>query len=260
MSRSVDKLTGSFDLPIIAMNTYEFIADSVVRRVAARPSRVLDYGCGAGEIIEVLRARGIDAWGCDVFYEGGDCSSQISAQLRPFIRRIEGTVIPYEDCGFDIVLSNQVFEHVPDMEAALREIARVLKPGGTALNVFPDRGVWREGHCGIPFLHRFPKNTTLRIYYAALLRASGMGYHKRNLTAMQWAKDFCQWLDNWTYYRSGLEIHERFSRLIGTTTHAEEEWLRARFDGRFDALPTALQRFIVRKMAGLTLLSVKDKH
>jgi len=240
------------------MNTYEFVANLVMRRVAGRPWRVLDYGCGAGEIVKFLRDRRMDAWGCDVFYEGGDSSRDVPAELRRFIRRMESSVIPYEDSGFDIVLSNQVFEHVPDMEAALREITRVLKPGGIAINVFPDRGVWREGHCGIPFLHRFPKQTTLRVYYAAFLRATGMGHHKKNLTAIQWSKDFCEWLDKWTYYRSRSEIHELFRRLIGTTTHAEEEWLRARFDGRFDVLPTALQRFIVRKMAGMTLLSVKD--
>ena len=35
----------------------------------------------------------------------------------------------------------------------LAKISRVLKPGGMVLSLFPDKGVWREGHCGIPFLH-----------------------------------------------------------------------------------------------------------
>ena len=65
----------------------------------------------------------MDAWGCDVFYEGGDYSTQIP-QPRPFIRRIVGAEIPYEDNGFDIVFSNQVFEHVPDMTGLWVEIAR----------------------------------------------------------------------------------------------------------------------------------------
>jgi SAM-dependent methyltransferase len=241
------------------MTTYEFVSDWVVKRVSGGAARVLDYGCGAGELIELLRARGIDAWGCDLFYEGGDYSSHIPTELQPFVRRMEGTAIPYEDSGFDLVLSNQVFEHVPDMDVALREMARVLKPGGITLNVFPDRGVWREGHCGIPFLHWFPKGTT-RVYYAALLRTLGLGAHTEGKTIMQWSRDFCEWLDQWTYYRPLSEIHEQFNRLIGPTEHAEEEWLRARFGGRFNVGSPALQRFIVRKMAGLTLISVKRSH
>jgi len=166
-----------------------------------------------------------------------------------------GDVIPFDSGAFDLVLSNQVFEHVPDMEVAVHEIARVLRPGGIALNVFPDRGVWREGHCGIPFLHWFPKHSRVRLYYAATLRALGMGYFKKDLSVMRWSRDFCEWLDKWTYYRSRREILERFNRLIGTTAHAEEDWLRARFDGKLDALPVALQRLIVRKVAGVVLVS-----
>jgi SAM-dependent methyltransferase len=242
------------------MNNYEFVSSWVTQQLAGRRGCVLDYGCGAGQTIQLLRTAGIDAWGCDVFYEGGDYSAQITAELQPFIRRITAATIPYEDRRFDIVLSNQVFEHVPDMDEALREIARVLKPGGTALNVFPDRGVWREGHCGIPFLHWFPRGSKMRVYYAASLRRLGLGNFTEGKGAMQWSRDFCDWLDNWTYYRTREEIHERLNRLIGQTTHAEEKWLSARFNGRFDAMPTELQRLIVRKMAGLTLVSVKGRE
>ena len=33
------------------------------------------------------------------------------------------------------------------------KIHRVLKPGGTLLSLSPDKSVWHEGHCGVPFLH-----------------------------------------------------------------------------------------------------------
>lgn len=239
------------------MDTYEFVSSWVKQQMAGRPGRVLDYGCGAGQIIKLLRASGVDAWGCDVFYEGGDYSTRLSEGMQPFIRRMTGTTIPYEDNQFDLVVSNQVFEHVPDMDQALREIARVLKPGGMALNVFPDRGVWREGHCGIPFLHWFPKGSTARVYYAACLRRLGLGTFTDRKGIMQWSRDFCDWLDKWTYYRTREHIEERFNFLIGETTHAEEKWLSARFNGRFDALPIEFQRVIVRKTAGLTLVSTK---
>jgi SAM-dependent methyltransferase len=239
------------------VDNYQFAASWVLKHAPGRSTRVLDYGCGAGQIVRLLRGQGLDAHGCDVFYEGGDTSSQTPAELQPFVRRMAGYAIPYDDFYFDVILSNQVFEHVADMEAALIEIARVLKPGGLSLNLFPDRGVWREGHCGIPFLHWFPKNTRPRIYYAALLRSLGFGHFKQRKTIMGWSRDFCVWLDRWTYYRSLAEIHERFGRILGQTKHAEEDLLHARFDGRFDVIPRNLQRIIVRKMAGMVLVSVK---
>lgn len=227
------------------------------QHAGGHPIRVLDYGCGHGQIIGLLRERGIDAWGCDVFYGGGDSSSEISTVLQPYIHRMTGNAIPYNESSFDVVLSNQVFEHVPDMEATLIEISRVLKSDGVAFNLFPDSGVWREGHCGIPFLHWFPKRSSVRIYYAALLRGLGLGYFKEGKTIMRWSRDFCTWLDHWTYYRSLAEIHAYFGRFIGQTRHAEEDLLHARCHGRFDSLPKGLQRLIVRKMAGLVLVSVK---
>jgi SAM-dependent methyltransferase len=241
------------------MNNYEFAADWVQKHAAGRPNTVLDYGCGAGQIVALLRRGGLDAWGCDVYYEGGDASSLIPRELQPYIRRMPGNTIPYDDVSFDVVLSNQVFEHVPDMESALVEIARVLKPGGVSLNLFPDRGVWREGHSGIPFLHWFPKNTKSRVYYAALLRSLGLGHFTQGKTILGWSRDFCVWLDRWTYYRSLTEIHERFGRIIGKTRHAEEDLMHAHFDGRLDAIPRNIQRFVVRKMAGVVLVSLKRR-
>jgi len=126
-----------------------------------------------------------------------------------------------------------------------------------SLNLFPDRGVWREGHCGIPFLHRFPKNTKLRIYYAALMRSLGLGHFTQGKTIMGWSRNFCVWLDRWTYYRTSAEIHERFGRIIGQTQLLKKIYCMRALTAVFDAIPRNLQRFIVRKMAGLVLVSVK---
>jgi ubiquinone/menaquinone biosynthesis C-methylase UbiE len=166
--------------------------------------------------------------------------------------------IPHDDASFDVVVSNQVFEHVQDMEATLLEIARVLKPGGVSFNVFPYRGTWREGHCGIPFLHWFPKGSKPRVYYAALLRSLGLGYFKKSKTIMQWARDSCAWLDRWTYYRSYPEIHAHFSHIIGETYYDEEYHLSARFQRRFDGLPKSIQKFLARKGGGVVLVSTKN--
>ncbi|MCW2242619.1 class I SAM-dependent methyltransferase [Azospirillum canadense] len=60
--------------------------------------------------------------------------------------RADLTDLPFPDGRFDLVLSSHVLEHVPDDRAALSEIARVLKPSGIAVLLFPfdPRGVTRE--------------------------------------------------------------------------------------------------------------------
>ena len=52
---------------------------------------------------------------------------------REGVERIDVTAIPYADGAFDWVICNHVLEHVPDDARALREIMRVLRPGGTAI-------------------------------------------------------------------------------------------------------------------------------
>ncbi|MFO1468925.1 MAG: class I SAM-dependent methyltransferase [Steroidobacteraceae bacterium] len=183
------------------MTNYEFCAWWVERQRPGADAQVLDYGCGAGQIVTLLRARGIDARGCDVFYEGGDYSAQVQVELLgAAIRRMgEDGTIPFPDASFDLIVNNQVMEHVLDLDRVLSEIARVLKPGGRVLSLFPDRGVWREGHCGIPFLHWFPKRSRPPgSQYAAVLRAAGLGNHKQGKSILHMGEDFCIWLDRWT--------------------------------------------------------------
>lgn len=90
------------------MNIYEFCTEWVVAWLLANATDskacVLDYGCGAGEIVKQLCTRDVGAFGCDVFYEGGDHSKDNPALLGSVIRRMEGNLgaIPFESATFDI--------------------------------------------------------------------------------------------------------------------------------------------------------------
>jgi SAM-dependent methyltransferase len=243
------------------VDNYQFCIRWVIEQAAAAPLRVLDYGCGAGKIVVGLREMGVEAYGCDTFYEGGDSSQLVdTAYLGNVIRRMEASVIPFGDQYFDLVVNNQVMEHVEHLDPALAEISRVLRPGGRCLSLFPDKSVWREGHCGIPFLHWFPRGSKLRIYYAAALRTLGFGAHKEGKGILRWSSDFCSWLDAWTWYRDLAEIEGSYTKEFSRLDHIEHLWAQSRlgqFAPLYSRLPQALQRWLVRKLVGLVLVSEK---
>jgi SAM-dependent methyltransferase len=73
---------------------------------------------------------------------------------EPTVRRVDIQAIAWPDRWFDVVIANHVLEHVPDADAAVREVVRVLKPGGIAIlqtpysvvlrRTFEDEGVLSE--------------------------------------------------------------------------------------------------------------------
>jgi SAM-dependent methyltransferase len=246
------------------LTNYEYCAEWVRESAAGARVVVLDYGCGAGEIVRELAERDIESFGCDVFYEGGDYSPEVPKEwLDTRILRIEGGRIPFPSEHFDFIVDNQVMEHVDDYDAVLSEMSRVLKPGGKVLSLFPDEAVWREGHCGIPFLHRFPKGSRARVYYAALLRAAGLGHNKQNKSVMRWSADFCEWLDRWTFYKPYSELARKFETYLSPPSHIEEHWLASRLGSRAWLVawcPVAARRFLVSKLAGRVFVCTKAKR
>jgi SAM-dependent methyltransferase len=247
------------------VDNYQYCAQFAVRMIRDKvgQAKVLDFGCGAGQIVKLLRDSGIAAFGCEAFYGGG--VNPIPEELSGVILAMQGNVIPFPSCMFDLVINNQVMEHVEDIDAALSEIYRVLKPGGIVLSLFPDRSIWREGHCGVPFLHRFPKRSTLRIYYALFWRCIGFGNFTGGKSRLQWSKDFCDWLDRWTVYRSYGEIATAYGKHFSPMQHIEEHWLESRLGSIVRPFPTHLKRLFVNKFAGMVFIcekssSVRSSH
>lgn len=191
---------------------HEYVIGLAHRIHAAPNPAVLDYGCGAGEVVGLALAAGMDAYGVDVFYGGGNARrlAEVKGLLGARVFELEDGVIPFPDGRFDVVVSNQVFEHIDDFTLPLREIHRVLKPGGVFVNLFPTRDVWREGHVGIPFLHRFPRDSRLRYAYALALRSLGAGQHKGRRGLREWTERYLAWIDDWTFYKPLDQVRAAF--------------------------------------------------
>lgn len=67
---------------------------------------------------------------------------------------------------------------------------------------------------------------------------------------MAWSRNFCDWLDKWTYYRPYGEIASTLAGRFSAPVHVEREWFDARV-GRLSFLPGYLKTFIVRRWGGL---------
>ena len=246
---------------------YRFLLDFA--REQAPRGRILDYGCGKGEVVQGGRAHGLEICGVEAFYEGGNRRAAVEklGYLGTVIRELRDGKIPFEENSFDLVLSNQVFEHVPDLTAVLSEIARVLKPEGKLLSLFPSNEVIREGHIGIPFVHWFPRGSGLRYAYAFLLRGLGAGYFKENRTTAQWTREKLCWLDHFTYYRSRKEIYAAFTAAGFKIQHFEKNYITYRLArsqlfrlGFLLRVPLGARgaSYLCRRLAGLVLLARKS--
>jgi SAM-dependent methyltransferase len=89
--------------------TNRFVLDFVVRSAAARPGlRVLDYGCGAGELVEAGRAAGVEMLGVDVFYGGSGArlEAERNGRLGSTVHEIHGARLPFAEGSFDLVVNN----------------------------------------------------------------------------------------------------------------------------------------------------------
>jgi SAM-dependent methyltransferase len=118
--------------------------------------RVLDLGCGAGRHAYAAVRRGADVVALD--YDSGEVATvyatftamaeadEIPAGVRYVAVRGDLRRLPFPDASFDHVVAAEVLEHIADDGAAMAEISRVVRPGGTvAITVprwFPEKMCW----------------------------------------------------------------------------------------------------------------------
>jgi len=122
-------------------------------------SRVLDFGCGYGDVVREFRARGFDAEGVDIVPFWSEAKDRYWEEREPVPKALRAHLhvaelnpyhLPFPEASFDLIHSSQVFEHVMDYRTAFRELGRVLKPDGLSIHIFPAR--WRplEPHVFVP--------------------------------------------------------------------------------------------------------------
>jgi SAM-dependent methyltransferase len=242
---------------------YEYALHYALGAPNPRP-RVLDYGCGQGRMVAMGLARGLDIYGVDAY--GGhyqDWQQTVPPEIRDRIAALQKGRIPFADASFDVVVSNQVFEHMPAPIDALIEIARVLKPGGVLLAIFPHAEVWFEGHVGLYFAHWLARRPGLQKAYLVFCHRIGLGYFRDGgTTAWQHI------LRAVTFYHRRRDIEEWWMQVFGSKPQSlAPDWMAFRIAAsrriawlapiarqRWAALPLGL---ICHMRAGLVLQARK---
>jgi SAM-dependent methyltransferase len=98
---------------------------------------LLEIGSGKGRMLDLLRREGFDARGVEVNAAMIEESRRLFGDLP--IQQVEGSTLPFENGAFATVVSFDVFEHIPDSDAHIREVTRVLRPAGAYLLQTPNK-------------------------------------------------------------------------------------------------------------------------
>lgn len=137
---------------------------------------LLDLGCGAGRHTFEALKRGasvvpadldrsnlpvVAAMGAAMIDEGEARSDAMATPVQS-----DALALPYADSSFDVVIISEVLEHIPNDQAAMTEIVRVLKPGGAAVATVPR--FWPERICwALSKTYTASAGGHVRIYRAA---------------------------------------------------------------------------------------------
>lgn len=139
-----------------------------------KKKKILEIGSGKGAMVNYLKKEGYNIIGTEISKEFIKESKEIFGNL-PIIE-MSGDDIKFKDNTFDIIISFDVFEHIPDSDKHLQEVKRVLKSNGYYLLQTPNKITntpweivqqrhltnWKKDHCSLhtywEINKRFKKN------------------------------------------------------------------------------------------------------
>ena len=218
----------------------------VERYVSLEDQRVLDLGCGVGEYVRGFAREGANSVGLDVelprLVEARQRSSDSQGRERPGEgpQRTEflagaGEALPFADASLDVVVLNEVIEHVDDDRATLREVARVLTADGRCVIFAPNRLYPFETHGiylgkryvfgNIPFVNWLPR--ALRDRLVPHARVYGHGDWRRLIAGSD-----LEIVDQGYVFAGYDNIAARWPR-IARAVRAVSYWAEGNMLGRF---------------------------
>jgi len=212
------------------------LAGGVLEWLAAQPGeRILDLGCGDGQLTQRIHAAGANVTGVDASAE------MVAAARAREIAADEGNAesLPYPNAVFDAVFSNAALHRVRDQDAMMRQVRRVLKPGGRFVAEM-------AGHGNL---------AAMRVAFMTVLAKHGQSDAEEGVNCYPTPKEYRQRLEAHGF---SVERIELLSRPTPLPESGMEGWLRTFRRGVLDQLPEALRETVVRETAALLVPVLRD--
>jgi trans-aconitate methyltransferase len=215
------------------------LAGGALEWLAAQPfERILDLGCGDGQLTQRIAATGARV-------SGVDASPQMVAAARS--RGIEAEeasaeALPYPDASFDAVFSNAVLHWVRDQDAMLAQVRRVLKPGGRFV---AEMG----GHGNVAAILVALKAVLARHQYGD--REDGVNYYPT-------AEGYTRRLESHGFQVQQIALIPRPTLL--PASDGMEGWLRTFRRGVLEGLPPSLRETVVEETVTLLAPALRDEE
>ena len=136
------------------------IIDVLLRNaLTGTDNRILDVGAGTGATSLALRKHG-NVLGIDLSPE----AMQIARDRGLAVARMDATALALPDASFDVVVALDVLEHLEDDAACLRELVRVLRPGGVLLVTVPAyKWLWSSHDVANHHFRRYRRRSLRRL-------------------------------------------------------------------------------------------------
>jgi 2-polyprenyl-3-methyl-5-hydroxy-6-metoxy-1,4-benzoquinol methylase len=118
------------------LRRFETIIDQI-ERIYPCPKKILDLGCGGGIFLKTLTKERFDITGLDI-------STKLLKKINPeglqlsLVNADAGVTLPFKNGSFNLILSFDIIEHIPDNKTTLTEISRILIRNGDVLVTVPN--------------------------------------------------------------------------------------------------------------------------
>lgn len=177
--------------------------------------KILDWGCGKGDLVKFLNDHGYDCYGLEV-EDNIKVKDQLKIYDDDFLKKKifyikHDNRTKFMSNFFDIVITNQVLEHMSNKIEFINELRRILKTGGFSYNILPAKFRLIEVHIKMPFVHWFPKNNLRKILiiFFNIFKINHWSECK-NLSFNQQVKYYFEYSVNKTFYLSANDLFNDF--------------------------------------------------
>lgn len=181
-------------MKILLNNNYQFLTiivkELIKKDLIPKNPKILDFGCGRCDLLKNLKKElpSANLYGVDIYKNSQEFQDLSYRKEDFFIKDIK----PYEKFSFstkfDLIITNQVLEHIQNLKAIYEHFDHLLSKDGKIIACFPVKEIYIEPHLKIPFIHWIKKDSRLQkkyIYIYNYLKIENLfkfGFNKKKYT------------------------------------------------------------------------------